>query len=153
MRGSETGAAARDRGAMLFLAGLAALAAGALVYMLERPADSVLFLPAALSLYDGGAWLPPALGGALPSFLHTMAFALMTAALLPAMVRARLAACAVWASIDILFEAAQHPLLVATVGTGMPGIFDPLDMAAALAGGTAAFVASRKICSGERSPA
>lgn len=128
---------------MLFLAGFAVLAAGALFYVLERPADSALFLPPALSLNDGHGHLPPALGGALPTFLHTLAFPLMTAALLPPTIRARFGGCGAWAAIETMFEAAQHPLVAKTFGAGMAGIFDPLDVIAALGGAATAFLLMR----------
>ena len=140
--GNET--AARHRTAGLFMAGIAVLAVGVLVYSLERPADSALFLPAALSLFDGQTHLPPLLGGPLPSFLHSMAFALMTMALLGPGPWNAMLACVAWAAINILFEFSQHALFVKILGVGMAGIFDPLDLMAALLGALAAFGLARK---------
>lgn len=140
MKDRDNGTATRYRGGALFMAGFAMLAAGALVYSLDRPADSLLFLPAILSLHDGQAYLTPALGGPLPTFLHTMAFSLMTAALMAPTLRARLAACGVWVAVNWLFETAQHPALLEITGIGMPGAFDLLDMLAAPAGAAAALL-------------
>lgn len=125
---------------VIFLSGLLLLAAGALVYSLERPVDTVLFLPAVLSLHDGLAHLPPALGGPLPTFLHTIAFALMTAAFLKPGPRGWLAAGIGWGVVNVVFELAQHPGFAARTGFAMPGYFDPLDIAAALVGAAAAFL-------------
>ena len=139
MKGWNNGTATRHRGADLFMASIAVLAMGALVYSLERPADSVLFLPAALSLHDGQTYLPPLLGGPLPSFLHSLAFSLMTAAMLGPGPRNAALACAAWAAINTLFEFSQYPLFANLTGVGMAGIFDPLDLMAALLGALAAF--------------
>ena len=127
----------------VFVSGLLLLAAAALVYALERPAETVLFLPAALSLHDGYAHLPPLLGGPLPTFLHTVAFALMTAALLGPGLNRAIIACAAWVAVDVLFEVAQHPSFPRIFGAGMGGYFDPMDLAAAALGGAAAFCVLR----------
>ncbi len=121
----------------LFVLGLGALAMGVLVYALDRPAGSVAFLPAGMA-YDSG-FLGP-LAGPLPTFLHALAFSLMTAALLDPTRRARLAVCGAWAGINWLFEAAQHPAFMEITGIGMPGAFDPLDILAAMLGAAAAFL-------------
>lgn len=139
MKGWDNETTTRYRGGVLFMAGFAALAAGALVYLLDRSADAALFPPAILSLHDGRAYLAPMAGGSLPSFLHSMAFALMTAALLGPGIRRSVLACAAWAAIDILFEISQHPLFAKSLGVGMAGTFDPLDISAALFGAVAAF--------------
>jgi hypothetical protein len=126
------------------MAGIAVLAMGALVYSLERPVDSVLFLPAALSLHDGQTYMPPLLGGPLPSFLHSLAFSLMTAAMLGPGPRNAALACAAWATINTLFEFSQYPLFAKITGIGVAGTFDPLDILAALLGALAAFGGARK---------
>lgn len=133
--------AAIPRPAGSFVLGLGALALGVLVYALDRPAGSVAFLPVGMA-YDSG-FLGP-LAGPLPTFLHVLAFSLMTVAFLDPTRRARLAACGAWAGINWLFEAAQHPAFMEITGTGMPGVFDPLDLLAALLGAAAAFGVARK---------
>ena len=144
MKGWDNEIATRYRAAALFMGGIAVLAIGMLVYLLERPADSVLFLPAALSLFDGQTHLSPLLGGPLPSFLHGMAFSLMTAALLGPGPRKAALACAFWAAINILFEFSQHAVIAKFLGGGMAGTFDPLDILAVLLGALAAFGLARK---------
>lgn len=123
--------------AHLFGSGLAALALGVAVYAFDRPAGSVHFLSAGLG-HDSGFLGPFA--GPLPTFLHAMAFSLMTAALLAPALRARLAACGIWVAVNWLFEAAQHPAFMEVTGIGMPGAFDPLDILAALLGAVAAYL-------------
>ena len=125
------------RPAGLFALGFTALLLGVLVYALERPAGSVAILPA--GLMPGGAFLGP-LAGPLPTFLHTFAFALMTAAFLTPTRRARLAACGVWAVINFAFEVSQHPAFMELTGFGMHGAYDPLDLLAALAGALVAYL-------------
>ncbi len=125
------------RPAGLFALGFTALVLGVLVYALERPAGSVAILPAG-SMHDG-AFLGP-LAGPLPTFLHTLAFALMTAAFLAPARHARLAACGVWVAFNMAFEISQHPAFAELAGFGLPGAFDPLDLLAAIAGAVAAFI-------------
>ncbi|MBE9556864.1 MAG: hypothetical protein IMF08_08405 [Proteobacteria bacterium] len=125
------------RPAKLFILGLSALGMGVLVYALDRPAGSVAFLPAGMA-YDSG-FLGP-LAGPLPTFLHALAFALITAAFLEPTRRARLAVCGIWVAINWLFEAAQHPAFMEITGIGMPGAFDPLDLLAAPAGAAVALL-------------
>ena len=123
------------RPAGLFALGFAALVLGVLLYALERPADSVAILPAGL-VHDG-AFLGP-LAGPLPTFLHTLAFALMTAAFVAPTLRALLATCGVWMAVNIAFEISQHDVFREYTGIGLYGTFDPLDFLAALLGAVAA---------------
>lgn len=139
--------AAMPRPAGLFALGLGALALGVLVYALDRPAWSVAFLPATL-IHDSG-FLGP-LAGPMPTFLHVLAFSLMTAALLAPTLRARFAACSAWVAVNWLFEAAQHPALMEITGNGMPGAFDLLDMLAALLGAAAAFLVMQRFAPAQR---
>ena len=129
--------AALLRPAGLFALGLGVLVLGVAVYVLDRPVGSVGFLPARLG--HGSGLLGP-FAGPLPTFLHTLAFSLMTAALIAPSLRARLAACGVWAAVNGLFEAAQYPAFRDITGIGMPGAFDPLDLLAAAIGAVAAFL-------------
>lgn len=133
----------------LFALGLGALVLGVLVYALDRPAGSVAFLPAGMA-YDSG-FLGP-LAGPLPTFLHTVAFSLTTAALLAPTRCARLASCGVWVAVNWLFEAAQHPAFRDITGIGMPGAFDPLDLLAALLGAAVAFLFMQGAAAPERIP-
>lgn len=144
MKDWDNGTAPRYCLVGLFASGVGVLAAGVLVYALDRPADSVPFLPAALSLHDGHAFLPAPLAGLLPTFLHTMAFALMTAAVLGPGPRKAVLAGAAWAAVNMLFEFSQHPLFAKTLGAGMAGTFDGLDLLAAPMGAAAAVLLAWK---------
>ncbi len=129
--------------------GLAALALGALLYLLDRPAERTYFIPQFLAdavQPDGGAGLFGGLGQQLPTFLHTFALCLLTAALLRVGWRGALGICAAWLTTDALFELgqlpgaaewlAQHmpawfshvPLLDNAAGYFLHGRFDPLDL-------------------------
>lgn len=146
-----TGAPMRD--AALGATGLAALGVGVLIYLADRDGMQAWLLPRVGLLADSH-WFGAA-GGWLPSALHTFAFALLSAAWLPARGPARLLACAVWAVVDIGFEAGQHravaPHLAAWLDAAGPawlagpvaryfdhGTFDPADLAAVLLGAAAA---------------
>jgi hypothetical protein len=137
MKGWIDGSAVRRRVTILLALGGAALALGVAVYALDRPPGSVNFLPRAM-VRDGGLFGP--LAGALPTFLHTLAFASMTAAFLTPTRRALLTACAVWAAIDLAFEVSQHPAFAEATGFGMYGSFDPYDLLAAPLGAAAAYI-------------
>jgi hypothetical protein len=115
------------------------LAAGFAVYAFARPlhgANEALLL----------------LVGSAPTFLHTAAFALLTAAVLGSTARRAAATCLAWMGINVLFELGQHPRFAATLANALPawfdrlpvldrvgpffsgGRFDALDLAAAAAG-------------------
>lgn len=135
---------------MLLALAVVALLSGLLVYLVDRPAGHAMWIPA-VGLPAAGRRLGTA-GDWLPSFLHALAFSLLTAAVLRAGTRAAYAACAAWALVGLAFEAGQHsqlkaPLAAALRGSGAPGeltgpmasyllrgTFDGADIAAVLAG-------------------
>lgn len=135
--------------------GLGALALGTLLYLLDRPAERTYFIPQFLAdalQPDGGAGLFGGLGQQLPTFLHTFAFCLLTAALLRVGVRGSLAICSGWLMIDAAFEIGQHPdiapvlarwtpdwfsaipVLDNTAGYFLNGRFDPYDLISIVVG-------------------
>lgn len=125
--------------AMPWLAGALALGLGGALYLAGRP--------------GGGA------GGWLPSALHTLAFALFSAALGPPGARVERRACAAWVAIGLLFELGQHsalaPALQAALGPPLGGYFvhgrfDPADLAATVGGGLLAAVLLRSLRRGRR---
>jgi len=89
--------------------GIAWLAVGFLVYLVARPRtvaafpaltpDPIVLLPNQLR------WLL----GPVPTFVHVLAFSMMSASLVGATRRIRLFLCGAWAAVEIGFEAAQHP--------------------------------------------
>ncbi len=98
--------------ALLALAG-GALAAGLAVYALARDPGHAQWWPAIDGRVPVGTAAPvvQAIAGSLPEFAHVLAFALLTAVLLPAGRAWRCVACLGWAAIDLLAEAGQHPAL------------------------------------------
>ncbi len=137
--------------------GLLALAIGAFVYMVDRPAGHAALLPGWGTATGTGRL--GAIGDWLPSFLHPFGFALLTVAAL----RTRRAAvshaiCTAWTLVNVVIECAQWPAAAAAVSRFIDaapvvapalqpvrryllnGTFDPGDVMAALAGGLAAAV-------------
>lgn len=131
------------------------LAVGASVYLFVRPAP-VWFVPSAVHLpLFADSWLA-AVGGSLPAAAHVLALSLLTAPLLGANARAATIAAAIWTAVNVAFEVGQHasvtPLLLTLLPTTpdtfgpltalrayfLNGVFDPLDIAGALAGGAIA---------------
>ena len=133
----------------LFCAGLLCLGAGCVLYATARPSIAAHFL--------GGVSnpVPPlprsfrSLVGSAPTFIHVVAFSLMSAAIIGGHTGRRLAMCAAWAFTDVVFEWAQMPVVSgwllqhATLIRSVPylprylagGTFDPLDVLAAVSGG------------------
>ena len=133
----------RPEAGMLLLATLL-LAFGALVYVLDR-GGAAHFLPpwtAALAMPD--VFGP--LGDHLPTFVHTLAFILITAAILRPWPQQLPAVCAIWFVIECLFELGQLaqfdsqlaatipawfesvPVLEITTNYFIRGTYDPLDV-------------------------
>lgn len=126
------------------------LAVGALVYMTDRDASRSMLLPQSAALAGGPLF--GTLGQWLPSFVHPLAFALLTAVALPPRATPRYGACVAWCAVNVVFEAGQHPMvrtglaaaLQDHLGANPPvrhlaayfarGTFDLGDIAAAVAG-------------------
>lgn len=140
--------------AILVASGCAALALGLLVYAGDRGAVPGSLLPTAGAL-AGRHFFGP-FGQWLPSFVHTFAFALFTAAALAPSPTPRYGACLAWGAVNVAFEIGQHPLLntrlaeLLQISFGdipttqalaryfVHGTFDPGDVVAALLGSLAA---------------
>jgi hypothetical protein len=155
------------RSLVLALIATATLAVGVLVYMFDRPAASVSFLPKALSFAGGHQPYFGALGGQLPDFVHVYAFILLTVAVSPWRARV-IPICAFWWAVDSLFKIGQHPALAPQLARAMPawfqhvpilensaryflrGTFDPLDLAAIALGTIAAFLTYRLVLKQEK---
>jgi len=144
----------------LALISLGALALGALVYVVDRPAVTVYLLPHAWSLARGHHPWFGSLGGHLPEFVHVYAFILLTLAVSPGRARA-LPICAFWWAVDSLFEIGQHPTLAPRIAASLPewfqripildhtanyflhGTFDPGDLLAIALGTLVAYFSIR----------
>lgn len=130
--------------------GIAVLLIGVIYYLLFRTdtpvflsivgIDALTVIPAALM--NGATWLP--------TFVHVVAFTLFTAAWLPRHPRIWALVAGSWAAINIAFEAIQlpslrpdlesNPVVMAALSQfASSGTFDPLDVAAAVAGALVGF--------------
>lgn len=108
---------------MLLLATLL-LAIGVLVYVLDR-GGTVYFLHTwTATLTASGVFGP--LGNHLPTFLHTLAFILITAAILRPWPRQLPAICATWFVIECLFELGQIASISGQLAAAVPAWFDRL---------------------------
>jgi hypothetical protein len=87
--------------------GLAWLAVGFVIYATARPATAFAFLPHSSNPAALPAWLRWVLGPA-PTFVHVIAFSLMSAALMARTRRQVYGICGAWAAIEVAFELAQH---------------------------------------------
>ncbi len=142
------------RPAALAAIGCAVFALGLLVYLMDRDASKAALMPSVAWLAGSNAF--GALGGWLPSFVHTFAFSLFTAAVLPERSVPRYGACVAWCAVNVAFEVGQHPLVSVRLAEvlqgglgGVPftlplagyfahGTFGPGDIVAALLGALAA---------------
>lgn len=123
MAGVVGGQQAAGNGRLLLVA-LAAFALGLVIYLFDRdPARSSL-IPAVAAMAD-----TPLFGAAanwLPSFLHPFAFSLFTAAACAPRSRPRYEVCAVWWSVNIVFEIAQAPSISQAFAEGADQFFGPM---------------------------
>ena len=142
------------RPASLAAIGCLVFALGLLVYLVDRDASKAALMPSVAWL--AGSNVFGALGDWLPSFVHTFAFGLFTAAVLPERSVPRYGACAAWFVVNVAFEVGQHQLVSGRLAGvlegglgGLPlsrplanyfvhGTFDPGDIVAALLGALAA---------------
>ena len=137
------------RTALLVAIAVVGLALGTSIYLFDRAPGHAVLIP---HLGRVGAPLFGAIGAWLPSFVHPLGFALLTAALLPGGSPWRYRGCAAWAAVDVAFEVGQHAALKATwldlAERGVApvplaryfihGRFDVADLVAAAAGALAA---------------
>ena len=146
--------------------GCVAFAVGLLVYLTDRDASKAALIPTVTWL--AGSKVFGALGGWLPSFVHTFAFSLFTAAVLPQRSVPRYGACFAWFAVNAAFEVGQHPQVSARLAEvlqgglgGAPltrplasyfvnGTFDPGDIVAALLGALAAAAVLRLMHRGRK---
>lgn len=125
-------------------AGVLLLVLGALHYLFVRPATALALWPSGIAAFPTLATMPSVLAGSLPTFLHTSAFACLTAAAAGGRTALPAAALA-WATVNAGFELGQHPAAAAALESGLGdsallpvaffrhGTFDVLDLAAAAA--------------------
>jgi hypothetical protein len=142
----------------LFSVALGIFFLGALVYLFDRSAGDIYFIPEWWRFADGTPSLFGALGGSLPSFAHTYCFILLFSALLTPWSIPHWAICVGWCTVEALCELAQTdaiasrivpalpewfadwPILANVPGYFINGRFDPADLAAIGFGGLAAWL-------------
>lgn len=144
------------------------LTVGLVVYLFDRPADQIYFVPDGLSFTTGAYHVFGSMSAHLPSFVHVVVFILISSALL-APWRFRIGSvCLLWFGIDSLFELGQHdaianriadilpswfrgvPFLENTASYFVTGTFDPLDLGAIALGSVTAFLMVRYLRTKEK---
>jgi hypothetical protein len=106
--------------------GVVTLAIGGAVYVFARDAGAVYLLPAHLarSITEIGTVI-----GLLPTFLHVVAFTMLTiAAVNPKSARACIAIAFGWCAVNMLFEIGQHSSVAPIVASTVPGSFDAVPL-------------------------
>jgi len=149
------------REAALLALGLVALALGLLVYAVDRDPNRSAWMPATLALAKRGSLGPWA--GWVPSLLHSMAFGLFSAAALPARSWAAGFGALSWGLVNAVFELGQYPAAAQVLAGHLEdmsgqwtwarwlaayfarGRFDPMDIAASLAGAVMAATLLRMV--------
>ena len=101
------------------------LVLGTLVYVLDRPADSVPFF-SGINMAHVFPEVFGRIGESLPTFTHVFAFSLLSAAWFGGSRRIGLAACLVWFAVDAAFEIAQQAWIAQQLGEFIPTWFDSL---------------------------
>jgi hypothetical protein len=138
--------------------GLVVLAAGALVYLVDRPTESAPFFRL-VSLAHLTPTVFGKIGQTLPTFSHVFSFSLWTAAWFRYRHMPAVAACVGWCLFDMAFELGQHASVATFLSERIPpsferfpilaysndyfrsGTFDVSDVISIIAGaGTAYFV-------------
>ncbi len=101
-----------------FQIALISLMAGYFVYLLFRPGPAIIAIPHSIEHWRITIdWLVP-LTGALPEFLHTYAFILLTYVVLGVGNKSHLFISVIsWLVIEVLFELGQHPLISKFIDT------------------------------------
>jgi hypothetical protein len=138
-------------------AGVFALLAGALIYLADRRPDSTIAfhsLSDALGISGNHARLFGSWGQNLPSFLHVLAFSLITGGIAQKNRTTQAGICLFWFLVNLIFELGQKypdtalsltgsldgiPILKKTGSFFIQGTFDPLDILAFAAGALTAY--------------
>jgi hypothetical protein len=150
---------------------ITALCFGVLVYVFDRQAEFVYFLPGWMSLYCEQCSLFGSLGNYLPTFIHVYVFILLTAVIaVPCIVRL-IPVCLAWLVIDSVFEIAQLNLIAKWIGSHTPtwfnnipflenttsyflsGTFDVLDLVSIVVGAITAYLTVAFILEGHMNDA
>jgi len=107
----------------LFIIAIGALCVGVLVYVFDRQAETIYFLPGWLSLESQIGGLFGSIGNYLPTFIHVYAFILLTVVVAVPSVTKLIPVCLAWFTLDSLFEFAQLNPIAQWIGSHTPGWF------------------------------
>ena len=136
-----------------FIAAIAALSLGLMVYLMIRDPQQVYFLSYFAPLQQSDSSRPGIVSDFLPSLFHSYAFILLTVATLSASTAQTRSVCLFWVIIECSFEIGQHDAIAEHISkyTGtmrfldvfseyfINGTFDLLDIAAIAAGACLAY--------------
>lgn len=113
-----------DRQSELLAIAFGALCIGVLVYVLDRQAESVYFLPDWLSLHTQAGSVFGSIGDYLPTFIHTYTFILLTVVVAVPAIAKLIPVCLAWLIVDTLFEVAQIEAIAQWIAGHTPGWFN-----------------------------
>jgi hypothetical protein len=155
---SRSGTARTGINILQLLIGLGVLVLGTLFYYFCRSAEHTYFLKflaANSHVHQFQSTLFTRLANSLPTFVHVLAFILMTAAFTASRKKGYVAVCLAWFAVDALFELGQgfgglivpfipdwfshYPFLENTRDYFLRGSFDYLDLASIALGSLAAY--------------
>jgi len=102
------------------------LTVGIIVYAVDR-GGAAYFLPDWLAT-NGEISIFGAVGERLPTFVHTLAFILITVAVLRPWPKRVPAICAAWFALECMFEIGQHEALGQRIADAIPGWVDGIPM-------------------------
>jgi len=108
----------------LLVVATGALGVGVLVYVLDRQAEFVYFVPAWLSLHNHAGSVFGSISDYLPTFIHVYAFILLTVVVAVPAITKLIPVCLVWFTLDSLFEVAQLNPVAQWIGSHTPGWFN-----------------------------
>ena len=97
---------------------------GVLVYLFDRSAADIYFIPEWWRFADGTPALFGSLGHSLPSFAHTYCFILLFSVLLTPWRFAPLTICIGWFSVEAFFELTQIDVVASRALLILPAWFD-----------------------------
>ncbi len=136
---------------------------GLLVYLFDRPADQIYFVPDWWTFTADTDQVFGSIGDNLPTFIHVVVFILISSALLSPWRSSIVSICFLWFGIDSLFELAQHDAVATLIADMVPnwfhgviilentanyflaGTFDPLDLISIALGSFSAYLMIRCI--------
>ena len=107
----------------LFVVAVGALSIGVLVYVFDRQAEFVYFLPDWLSLHTKAGSVFGSIGDYLPTFIHVYAFILLTVIVAVPTITKLIPVCLAWFTLDTLFEIAQINAIAQWIANHTPGWF------------------------------